>query len=254
MKALGIALGACALAISSVWADGHDEGEGMRFVPVETYTCSYHDGKGPEDLAKASAFWNKWADKQGFDQYFAATVTPVYHGDDTFDVGWIGAWTSGEAMGGNMDSWMSNGGEAAARFAEVVDCETHSNFATTQMKAPAEDGPDNFYLTFSDCKVGDDPDWNQIMEGAGAWGEYMTEKGYNNGMWMMFPVYGGGKEDYAYKAVESWDSFADLGRAYDMYGTGGDWAKHAELMGGGVMCDSARVYAATVVRRPAEAE
>ena len=36
---------------------------------VEIYTCSYADGKGPADLDKVIAKWNKWADDQGIADY-----------------------------------------------------------------------------------------------------------------------------------------------------------------------------------------
>ncbi len=252
MKALGIALGACVLTVAPAWADNHEESEGREFVPVETFTCNYVDGKGPEDLDEATAFWNKWADKNGLDNYYAITVTPIYHGAETFDVGWLGVWPSGEGMGMSGDLWMAKGSEAAAKFAEVVDCATHSNFATTRMKAPPDTDPDNFYLAFSDCDVRDAAAWDQVMEGMGKWSAYQAENGYENGTWMMFAAYGGGDEEFDFKLVESWDTMTDLGEAYDMYGTGGDWAVRGEMMGDSLSCDASRLYMATVRRRAAE--
>ena len=149
---------------------------------------------------------------------------------------------------------MSKGSEAAARFAEVVKCDTHSNFATTRMKAPPDTDPDNFMLTFSDCNVSEGSDYDTVMGGLEKWSAYQAENGYKNGTWMMFPAYGGGDEEFNYKLVESWDTMTDMGEAYDKYGTGGDWAAHVDAMGDSVTCDVARVYAATVRRRPAEEE
>ena len=251
MKALGIALCACVLA-GAAWADNHEEGENRTFVPVETYTCTYVDGMGPADLDKATAYWNKWADKQGMQDYYAITVVPVYHGAETFDVGWLGVWRSGAAMGRDSDLWLNSGGEAAAKFAEVVDCTTHSNFATTRMKAPPDTDPDNFMLTFSDCNVREGADWDKVMTGLGGWSDYQTENGYKNGTWMMFTAYGSGDEEFDFKLVESWDTMADMGEGYDKYGTGGDWAVHGEHIGEALDCDASRVYRATVQRRAAE--
>lgn len=255
MKALALALGACVLTVGPAWADNHEsgeEGDGMQFVPVETYTCNYVDGKGPADLDKATEYWNKWADKNGLNNYFAITVVPVYHGAESFDVGWLGVWPNGAEMGKSGDLWMTKGGEAAAKFAEVVDCATHSNFATTQMKEPPGTDPDTFLLAFSDCDVRDAEAWDQVMQGMGEWSAHQSERGYKNGMWMMFAAYGSGDEEFDFKLVESYDTMTELGEAYDMYGTGGDWAVRGELMGDSLSCDASRLYHATVRRRPTQ--
>lgn len=255
MRALGIAVGACALTIGCAWADNHSsEEEPTAIVPVEIYACNYLDGKGPEDLGKANAFWNKWADKAGMDKYFAMTMVPVFYGEDTFDVAWLGVWADGEAMGSGLDSWLSSGGEASEKFAEVVDCHIHANFATMRVKAPPEDSPDNLFLEFSDCKVNEGVDWDEMFGGMVDFGDYSAERGYKNGTWVMFPMYGGGKEEFDFKVVNSWRTMADAGAAFDMYGTGGDWRKSMEMSGGDMMCDSSRVYAGTVVRRPTPTE
>ena len=54
-------------------------------TPVDTFTCSYNDDKGPGDLEKAITNWNAWMDDEGVDSYGAVTMTPYYFGDDTFN-------------------------------------------------------------------------------------------------------------------------------------------------------------------------
>ena len=120
------------------------------------------------------------------------------------------------------------------------------------MKEPPGTDPDNFLLAFSDCDVRDAEAWPAVMEGVAKWSAYQAENGYENGSWMMFAAYGSGEEEFDYKMVESYDTMAALGEAYDKYGTGGDWEVHGEMLGDAVSCDASRLYHATVRRRPAE--
>lgn len=222
------------------------------FSPVETYTCSYNEGMGPDDLDEATAAWNEWMDENDQGTYFAATVVPVYFGPDAFDFGWIGAWTSGTEMGTGHDMWMNEGGEYAAKFADVADCDTHSGFASSMIKAPpSETSPDKIVLAFTDCNITtDDPNADLFAKFA-QWTEYATERGYKNGSWVMFPVYGAGGAEFDFKMVNGYDSFADQGADWDLYGSG-DYIKAAEINGGDWECDDARVYHATIRRRMAE--
>ena len=77
-----------------------------------------------------------------------------------------------------------------------------------------------------------------------AWAEYRTAQGSTSGHWTFFPAYGGGGEDYDYKAVGSYGSHAEHGTDWDNF----DPAKGREIFGGVSDCDSARVYNATNIR------
>jgi len=190
--------------------------------------------------------------KVGDKDYYAMTMVPVYFRDETFDVGWLGVNSSGAAMGAGHDSWFANGGKEAAAFNSVIDCNSHSNFATTMVKPPPErTSPDSIVLTFSDCSVNDGNTIDDVFAGMGAWAAYTTEQGYTNGMWLMFPAYGVADADFDFKRVNGYDSHADMGVDYDRYGTGGDWEIYNELVGNLVSCDVSRVYNATIRRRVA---
>ena len=232
-------------------ADNHEQ-EARRFVPVETFTCNYRAGKGPADLDKVIGNWNEWMDDNGAEDYFAMTLTPHYFGENTFDVGWLGSWPSGEAMGRGTDMWMSKGSEVGQQFDEVLECNSHSNFATTELKSPGEGpAPDTLVLAFSDCTGPEDSEkWADLFNGVDAWSQYQTETGYHEGTWMMFPVYGSGDMEFDFKMVSSWDNHTENGQDYQRYGDQQDWDKHGELVGGLMDCDVARVYDARVLRRP----
>ncbi len=226
------------------------EQESMLIYPVETWTCDYNDGKGPADLDKAVANWNKWMDENDGEAYGAMTVTPWYYGEDTFDVGWIGFWPDGATMGAGTDNYLATGSDAAAGFAAVLTCKAHANFATTMIKSPGDrPAPDSLVLYFSDCNVREGAEWDAVFDGMRAWGQYLTEQDYGNGLWMMFPAFGSGDMDFDFKQVTSYDTHAKAGAAYDKYANGGGWEKRSELLGDKVDCDVSRVYNATFRRK-----
>jgi len=246
-----IAVSALASTAGPAYADNHEQ-EARRYVPVETYTCNYRADKGPADLDKVIGNWNKWMDDNGGEDYFAMTLTPHYYGENTFDVGWLGSWPSGDAMGRGTDLWMSKGSDIGQQFNEVIDCESHTNFATTEFKSPGDGpAPDTLVLAFSDCTGPDDPSkWPGLMSGLDAWSKYQAETGYHEGSWMMFPAYGGGDFDFDFKMVSGWDNHTEHGQDYQRYSDQQDWDKQGEFIGDLMECDVARLYNAKVLRRP----
>lgn len=236
-------------------ADAQDEETQLRFWPSEIYICNYNDGMGPGDLDKAVDAWNKYSDEHDVEDYFAATFTPWYFGADTFDFGWLGGWSSGQAMGEGTDMWLAEGGEYAARLAAVATCGVHSNLATTTIKSPDGDShPDHRVMTFSDCSYVGGTTFEDVLSGLGAWAAYQAENNYGNGTRMMLPVFGGGDDGFDYTIVESYESHTALGKMYDLYRNGGGYQKYGELLGDLVSCDEARVYNATTRRRMSEEE
>lgn len=225
-------------------------------TPVEIYTCTFNEGKGPADLEKATAGFNAWADEQDVDDYFAVVMTPWYSVAESigFDVAWLGAWSNGTAMGTGTDLWLTTGGAAAAGFAEAVTCDAHVGFASIMMKAPASDeAPDNLVLSFADCSINEGTESDSFWSAMSEWTAYTTERGYKYGQWVMYPTYGSGKVEFDFKLVDAHDTHAALGEDWDLYASG-DYGKHGELLGDKLTCDVARVYNAKVIRRPAKEE
>ncbi len=237
-----IAAGAMLTAISGIAvADGH-EGASLAYPPMEAFTCNYNEGMGPADLDAATDAWNEWMDDEDVHNYFAATMTPYYHGAETFDVGWIGSWTDGNAMGEGTDRWLAEGGELAAGFGAAVTCDTHANFAIDTIHGPSGDTPDTFVLTFSDCNITEGTSYEDLRAGLVAWAEYQAENGHDHPAWVLWPVYGGGDAEFDFKLMEGYENHAELGMGYEMYGTGGAWVKHMETVAGMYECDESRVY------------
>lgn len=233
----------------------HHETE-AQYVPVHTWTCTFKDGKTMNDLNPVIDQWNEWMDDNGADDYSAITVMPHYFGQQVFDVGWLGVWKDGNAMGRGTDMWVNSGAETAANFWEVLDCQSHTNYATMVLSSAPEDEEDdkNFVLTFSDCSVTDGNEFSDVMSALGEWITYQEEEGFEFGAYVMFPVYGATEEDYDFKLVQSYDDHATLGAVYEQMGNGGHWRKRAELLGDSLDCNSARVYNAVEQRAWAENE
>lgn len=237
-----------------VLADAHEEAATIpNIVPVETWTCNFNDGKSMTDLNTVVGEWNDWLDEEQVADYFAAVLTPAYYGEVMFEVGWLGAWKDGNAMGTGTDMWVNEGGELAAKFFEVINCDSHTNFASMNIKRPGEDeeGDKTFVLSFANCSAKEGRNFDDVMAGMNAWAEHQAANGFQNSTWMMFPVYGESNTGYDFKFVEGHDDHAGLGADYELMGNGGHWRKNSEIMDDLLDCDIARVYNATAVREMA---
>ena len=159
-------------------------------------------------------------------------------------------------MGAGQDDYLANGTEIAAGFAEVVTCAAHVNFAAVEFKAPPEreDPSDNIVISFSDCNIAEGKSFDDdVAPAIRAWAEYRTEQGSEAGRWVLFPAYGGGGEEFAYKSVTAHQNHEAKGVDWDAYSAGG-YKKAQEIFRGVSNCDSSRVYNATNRRRAVDDE
>lgn len=237
--------------ISGIALAQNQDGEGPKWVPVETWTCDYNDGKGPADLDAVIDDFNDFLDDKGVTTYFAATVTPQYFGERLFDVGWLGAWKDGNAFGSSTDMWKAEGGEMATKIFDVLNCSSHTNFASTNIKPPKDDDDENdntFVLVFTNCSVAEGRNFDEVMAGINAWAEHQTANGFQNSTYMMFPIFGESDDDYDFKLVHGHDDYSAFGAVYELMGNGGHWMKEVEIFEGLIDCDIARVYDARMVR------
>jgi len=236
-------------------AQDEEESDGLDFVPVEAYACNFNDGKGPADLAAVTKEWNAWMDEEGQTSYFAATIWPNYYGERAFDVGWLGAWSDGRAMGADTDLFMTTGREIAAKFSEVLDCGAHTQFASVRVREPQpndDESDTSFVLHFSNCSFKEGATMEQLNAAQQQWNAYADEHGIVGGSWMFFPVWGETADaDYDFKAVNSTGDYTTLGSNWALYAEG-HYQKSNELFDDIIDCDSARIYTARVERTMAE--
>lgn len=258
MKKILLAAVSAALCMYSAGAWSQDAAaDGPRWIPVDTYTCDFRSGKTMAELDAVIEEWNKWMDAQGVGDYFAAVVTPQYYGERLFEVGWLGAWKDGNAMGAGTDSYLTKGAAIGMKFDAVVDCSSHTNFVSTMIKPPVsddEEGDNKFVLDFTNCSIRDGQDFEAVMGGLQAWAEHQSANGFQNSTYMMFPIFGEKNDDYAFKIVEGHDDYTAFGADYERMSNGGHWMKQEELLAGLVKCDSPRVYDARTVREFADDE
>jgi len=220
--------------------------DAIHVIPVELFTCSYNDQKGPGDLDAVIEKWNAWADKQGIDDYAAWTLTPYYFGpDQEFDMIWLGAGKDAVALGKAQDAYLAENAGLNDAFSEVLSCNAHANFASINFKAPPKgETPGNSILTFSDCNYKEGVTFAALGAAMGEWSKYLGDAGSTAGIWQWYPVYGGGGEEFSFKWLEAHKNFADLGADYETYGNGGGYAVNARLFRHLISCDSTRAYLA----------
>lgn len=246
--------GAAALLVvqAPVLADNHEEAA-PPVTMIHARTCSFNDRQDMGDLQRVINAWNAWADDQGVTDYFAMTMTPNFHGAETFDIGWLGAAGSGESLGAALDAWGAEGGDLAERFAEVVTCDSHSMFASVVAKPAMNPAPpDNVVIAFRDCKLTHGTSTDQFWTAQAAWTAYMTENEYPMGEWVWYPVLGAGGAEFDFKLVQGYSNHAALGKSLDLYGNGEGWRAYERIMAPHVQCDDARVYDGRVQRRPVQ--
>ena len=223
-------------------------------VPVELYACTYNEGMGPADLDAVTAKWNAWADDRGLNDYTAWTLTKFYSGpDQDFDFIWLGVSPTAKAMGAAQDDWLATGGEVAAEFDKVGPCNAHGNFAAVNFKEPPdrEEPSSNIVLSFSDCNIADGKNFgDDVAPAIAAWAEFRTGHGSEAGYWVLFPVYGGGGEEFDFKWVVGHTNHEAQGADWDQYNV----ELAVELFDGVLDCDSSRVYNATNRRRAVDDE
>jgi len=220
--------------------------DASRVIPVELFACTYNDGKGSGDLDKVIDKWNAWADKNGFEDYAAWTLTPYYFGpDQEFDVIWLGAAKDAVALGKAQDAYNAETAGLHDGFNKVLTCNAHVNFASINYKAwPDEATPGNSVLTFSDCKYKKGSSYSKLKAAMGEWTQHLSDAGSTAAIFHWYPAYGGGGEDFSFKWIDAYHNLAELGADYESFGNGGGVVVSGRLMGHLIDCDSSRAYLA----------
>mgnify|MGYP001812716657 CR=1 FL=1 len=223
--------------------------EESRGTPVEFFGCTWQDGKGMADLVSVGKKFSQWADKQD-SKYSAWILTPQFHTDVGFDVGWLGGWPDGVSMGKSMDAWLSGGMQLAGEFDAVVDCSSRHELATA-IAIHAPDGPGGSgKVMFDGCSKADGKSWDDVMAAHAKAGKMMRDKGAKaSGSWLFFPGIGAADYDFDYWRVVTFNNYADFGATSEAYINGGGYEEGMKLMAGVTECGGGVMFDATVVRR-----
>lgn len=220
-------------------------------APVEIFACNFREGQSPADLDKVVREFDDWLDDRDVENYYAALLTPQFYGQRNFDVGWFGAWADGTDMGGFMETWLERGGAIGARFAEVIDCASHTLFASMTIRPPAtrkERAGDRFVLSFANCSAREGYGFDEILAGFRDRAAYQAANGFENSTWILFPVYGEADAAYDFKLVEGHADYAAFGSDFERMGNGGHWRGSGEAIDAMLDCDIPESYDGRTVR------
>lgn len=222
-----------------------------KVLPVHLYACNYNDGKDTSDMNRVIERWNRFMDERGTDTYAAWTLVP-YHfgGEQTPDVIWVGAYRDGNAMGAGTDMWLTEGGDLADDFAEVVTCEAHLGFSSAMYKAPPDSNtPSSGIMTMTNCEMDEGTRYSDVQAAEVKWAEYMTENGSRAATYHWFPTNGGGDQDFDYKIITAYENYTEYGKDWEQNANGGGRAVSMGLFNDLDTCNDARVYVATSIRQ-----
>lgn len=250
MKQISGLLGACATSVVLLATGAQAQQDQPSPTPViEVFPCTYRGNNDMDNLRSVNERFNAWADRNNVTNYTAFTLTPyAYSADVEYEVAWLGAWPNGTAMGENEALWLSQGGEVAAAFDAVLECDSHSLYAEVVINQPSTPPPENGIAMFEDCTVHEGRTVPEAIAAATQWAEYTKARGPETFSAFLFPLAGLENDaDYDFKVVTGFDSMQAFGRGTDMY-TGGGFLRAEELFGRLLTCNSPRIYRLERVR------
>jgi len=225
------------------------EESAVKAVPLELFACSWQEGKGMADLESIYKRFNKWSDKHD-SSYSAWTITPQFRtSDQPFDLGWIGVWPNGAAMGAGLQAFQDEGGDIAKAFDAVADCsDSHGLFSSVPVNMPAGGANKTPLVQFSSCTLAEGSTAGDVYAAHKGASDFMTSHGGQAASWILWPALGAGDIDFDYYSVVAYDSYEQLGKAFEAYANGGGWQKIQSLMSGVAECDNPRLYDGKLVR------
>jgi hypothetical protein len=247
-------LSALAAAVTVLGASSAIAQQQQPAAVVEVFACTFNDGQDMGDLLAASNRFNSWADQNGVADYTAVIMRPFLFSDQvTFDALWLGAWPNGTAMGAGEAKWLATGSQVQAAFDSATDCGTHALYAAVAIRTPAGPPPERGGMTmFRDCKIREGRTAPEAIEALRQWSDYVAERGHSGFDAVLFPLAGESPDaDYSFKSVHGFNSVEEMGRAIDLYTTGGVQRSN-EILGRVIDCDSPRVYLSDRVRSAAQ--
>jgi len=219
-----------------------EQAEAPSVFPVDLWACNLVEGKTWNDFDAWVEKFNDWMGGPSAEGYSAWRLIPYYFGEEQdFDYLWLGASPTAVALGKAHERYL-DGRDLIAEGRAMSTCDAHLNFAAMTYKEPPESDSKTGVLSFSDCTIEKGRTWEDLNTALRAWSDYRTGSGSKSGIWIMWPVFGGGdSDDYHFKFLEGYDDYVQLGEDYDQYGREG-WKKAEELFEGLLDCDDARVY------------
>ena len=214
---------------------------------VDFRACDFRSGKNMGDLEKVNAKFREYANKNDFD-YAAWALTPQYHNNADFDIGWLGAWPNGGAYGVSMEKWATTGRGLAAQFDEVIDCSERHELALSLPINSPEGTPEDGVLMFYQCSLQEGKTLANAYKSHLEAGAAMKAKGSLAASWMFQPAMGAGAINFDYYHVVGFYRYSDLGATMEMYANGGGRQVQQKILGSVSTCETPVVFDALSVR------
>ena len=210
---------------------------------VETFSCSFANGKDMDDLLKVAGEWDAWASNNFSKDYSGYVLQSVIANDADFpfDTVWIGFASDHQAMGSINDEWMAKGGKLQKKFDSVSTCSSHSLLTAMAVK-PIENTGGPAFLQISACEMNEGSDMASLMAGDKAWATWMTDNDMPGGLFRWFTAVGEPRDSQTdFYNVYVASSMAERGQAHDMMMAGGNQALQSAY-GDLATCDNPRVW------------
>ncbi|RLA59838.1 MAG: hypothetical protein DRR04_07365 [Gammaproteobacteria bacterium] len=240
--------GIAVCAVSVGWGSSALAAEAtVKATAVDFRACNFQSGKTMKDLDKVSAKFKQYANKNDF-AYSAWTLTPQYHNGAEFDVGWLGAWPSGDAYGLSMEKWVTTGQALQAEFDQVIDCGNHHELALSLPINAPEGTPTDGLLMIYKCTLEDGKTLGDAYAAHLEWGTAKKGMGFLDNSWMFQPAIGAGDIDFDYYHAVVFYRYSDLGAGMELYANGGGMQRHDKILGGVSSCQTPSIYDALSVR------
>jgi len=239
------------LVVSVSWSQSAlSQDKESKASPVEFFACNFEKGKGMKDVEKVASNFAKWA-KDNNPGYAAWLLTPQFHsGEPSFDVGWLGAWTDGNAFGVGQDAWLNSGGKVASDFARVVDCSGGHEMAASVVISAPDGPPGDGVVMFSQCSVNEGKTLSDSYNAHMEMGAQAREAGSKANSYLFYPLLGAGAGDFDYYLVLGTANYADLGAMIEGYINGGGYMKAQEILAPVETCTLPNVYDVRAVVTP----
>jgi hypothetical protein len=220
------------------------------FFPIETYGCSYNEGKGLEDFLAVAKAWNKWTNKAIPQSGMAVVLSPYLTTANEIesDVYWMNISPTFETMGLTQDEWLAKGSKMMGKFDEVCSNDSHRMFFGQGVQMSA-DAPASGMVGFEQCTLKEGASLQKLLAADvkfRAMQDKMKATGANMRWWPMAGVSQQMTADFM--NVTGIDSMQSLGKNIDkfMANMDGQAGPYDAL----VDCTSGNVFTFLTVRAP----
>lgn len=232
-----------ALACSATIAGSVSAQMDMTAVPVNLYACVLHDDSEWGDVAELDKDLMKWV-KKSDPGHSLWQLTPQWRGaEGEFDLGYLGAWESGESMAEGMTAWTTKGRELAMAYADKMDC-GHSLMASMTVIEPATSPPGDGVIWFSQCSLAEGAKLSDAAAAHKAYGDAIAEKTgvKSGGAWLFLPALGTGDVEFDYYHVAGFEGYSGLGSGFDAHFNDNGWKSMSDAYDGVVSCAVPNLY------------